>query len=132
MTEELHYKIPIIRQLPLKPSDASNPLFIGFLIHLVMKAFPCHFIHPAGIQKSVLSGLRYLRKIPAQKRLPKLLRRRLIHGCHLKKPGINILDDLSDKTSLSGCPPALHQHQHRNFMILDLHLQSKEFFPRFL
>ena len=126
MKEKLHHKIPVVRELPLEAFNALNPHRILCICHSVIKLSFDHLIHPAGIQKLKLSGLRNSGKMAAEKRLSLLLHGRLLHRGHLKEAGINVSDDLPDDKSLARGSPALHQHQDGQLLLLHLHLLLHE------
>ena len=70
------------------------------------------------------AGFRNFHKIPIQERLPLLFLRRCGHGSHLEESGIDIFNNSADSAALACRTPAFDQHQHRELMLLDLHLES--------
>ena len=124
LEKELKHQITVVRQLSFKTFDALNALRILLIRQFAPKSSLGHLIHPAGIQEFKLAGFRNFHKIPIQERLPLLFLRRCGHGSHLEESGINIFNNSADGTALAGRTPALDQHQHRELMLLDLHLES--------
>ena len=126
MEEKLHNKIAVVRKLSFKTFYAVNSGSIALVIQLSLQHIPCDFVHPAGIKEREFSRLGNPGKIPVQKRFPQFLLRRRRHGCHLEKTGINVPDNLPNSTALPGSSPAFHQHQHRQAVLLNLHLQRPQ------
>ena len=124
LEKELQHQITVVRQLSFETLYALNTLRILLIRQFAPKSSLCHLIHPAGIQKFELPGFRNFHKIPIQERLPLLFLCRCRHGSHLKKSRIDIFNNSADGTALAGRTPALDQHQHRELMLLDLHLES--------
>ena len=124
LEKELQHQITVVRQLSFKTLDALNALRILLIRQFAPKSSLRHLIHPAGIQELELAGFRNFHKIPIQEGLPLLFLRRCGHGSHLEESGIDIFNNSADGTALAGGTPAFDQHQHRELMLLDLHLES--------
>ena len=129
--KELQHQITVVSEGPLKVLDAFHPLGVGLVIQLAAQALLHDLVHPAGIQKGELAGLGNLFKKPVEERLAALLLGGAGgHGEHLEKTGVDVADDLADGAALAGGAPALNEHQHREFALLELHLLLLQLFLR--
>jgi len=130
LEKELQHQITVVRQLSFKTFNALDTLRVLLIRQFTPKSSLRHLIHPAGIQKFELPGFRNFYKITIQERFPLLFLCRCRHGSHLEKSRIDIFNNSADGTALAGRTPALDQHQHRELMLLDLHLESTKLLLR--
>ena len=130
LEKELQHQITVVRQLSFETLYALNTLHILLIRQFAPKSSLRHLIHPAGIQELELAGFRNFYKIPIQERLPLLFLRRCGHGSHLEKSGIDIFNNSADGTALTCRTPTFDQNQHRELMLLDLHLEPPKLLLR--
>ena len=130
LEKELQHQITVVRQLSFETLYALNTLRILLIRQFAPKSSLRHLIHPAGIQEFKLPGFRNFYKVPIQERLPLLFLCRCGHGSHLEESGIDIFNNSADSAALTGRTPAFDQHQHRELMLLDLHLESTKLLLR--
>ena len=112
MAEKFYNQITIVCQLTFKTSDTVNFHLVLFFIQLSVQNAFCNLVHPAWIQKCKFTSLRYLLKVPAQKRFSFFFLCRNCHGCYLEETGINICDQFPDQAALSCRSPAFHQNKY--------------------
>ena len=128
MEEELHNEVAVIRKASLKSLGAVHPFPI-FLIRQLPGHPASHDIpHPATVQEYKFSLLRYSCKILVQEWSSLLIIRGIFHRLNLEKSWIHILDDPSNKTSLTCGTPALKYNKYRDLAFLDLDLIACQIF----
>ena len=124
MEKNLQQKIAVVRKLPLKSIDTGD----ACLIRLFSQLFPLHspygFLHPAGIKKGKLPGLRNPAEVFPQKGLADFLPRGRAFCGHLIKARIQLSDGAADQSAFAGGSPTLQQHNHRKFVVFELDLQG--------
>ena len=97
-----------------------------------MKIHGCNFTHPASVKEGYRSCLWNPYEIPVQERPSLLLICRSRESLAFKESRIQIPDNLSKDTALSGCSPAIHNNQHRKTFLLDHHLPCGQLSSRLI
>ena len=121
--EKFQYKISIIGQLAFKSADTFNSFFIQITFQITGENIHDTLLHPARIEECKFAFFRDLFHITIQKRSAQFFLCRRGHRCNFEKTRINIFDHFADHTAFTCRAPSFKKNQHRQLMLLDLHLE---------
>ena len=114
MEKEFDDQISVIAKLSLDHIYGMDPLFVIDLIKRAIEHFINDFLHPAGIKEAELSRLRDIPDKSVEEWISLLFFTWLpVHGGNLEKSWVNVADNFSYDSTLSGCIPAFKDNHYR-------------------